>query len=210
MKVYALHPVIHIPEPPSENFIRNSYLSTIYRALTGQAQFFGKEEFLKFGGELHKRDLQPHLEKELLTPAQELRLTAMLRALAEDPHWQNVKRGANLEITDYVTLFGVRIRGTIDVDQQRLKHGEDLKSTSCTSEKQFIESSRKYGYFRQAWVYSKMRGYKTFGFTGIEKSNTNPRIFRLVVQDYPHYYQEGQEQARLLIESFSTIYKANP
>ena len=210
MKVYARHPIIFIPEPPSEEFIRNSYLSTIYRALTGQAQFMGKEEYLKFGGELHKRDLQPHLEKEILTEAQELMLEAMLDKLRSDAQWQNVKRGANLEIVDFVEIAGVRIRGTIDVDQFRVKHGDDLKSTSCTSEKQFLEASRKYGYFRQAWVYTQMKGYKSFGFTGIQKKEKDPKIFRFTVQDFKEYYQEGEEQARMLLEAFSTLYKLNP
>jgi hypothetical protein len=207
MKVHRRDPVIFIPEPPSEEFIRNSYLSTIYRALTGQAQFLGDEKFLKFGNELHKRDLQPHLEKDILTEEQEAMLYSMLTTLAADPQWQNVKKGANLEITEFIEIDGVWIRGTIDVDQFRVKHGEDLKSTSCTSEKQFIESSRKYGYFRQGWIYSQMKKYKSFGFTGIQKALKNPKIFRFAVQDFPHYLQEGEEQARLLIESFRLLYK---
>lgn len=205
MKARAYHPIIDLPEPPSEDFIRNSYLSTVYRAITGQAQFLGKEDFLKFGNELHKRDLQPHLAKDILTEKQEAMLKSMLQRLADDAQWQNVKRGANLEIVDFVTLYGVRIRGTIDVDQFRVKHGEELKSTSCTSEKQFIEASRKYGYFRQGHVYTKMKNYRSFGFTGIEKREKNPRIFRFVCQDFPHYMQEGEEQARMLIESFDVI-----
>jgi hypothetical protein len=209
MKVHRRDPVIFIPEPPSDEFIRNSYLSTIYRALTGQAQFLGDEKFLKFGNELHKRDLQPYLEQDILTDEQELMLKAMLAALKQDAQWQNVKRGANLEVTEFVELYGVRIRGTIDVDQSRLKHGEDLKSTSCANENAFLESSRKYGYFRQAWIYMQMKKYRSFGFTGVQKSVAYPKIFRFNVQDFPHYLQEGEEQARLLIESFSVIYRTN-
>lgn len=45
----------------------------------------------------------------------------------------------------------------------------DLKTTRCTSAKAFIESAKKYGYFRQGKTYMLGLGLKEYWIIGIQK-----------------------------------------
>jgi hypothetical protein len=205
MKAYAYNPPILIPD--YEGRMRNSYLSTVGRALKGQAQFWSAQKFLGFGVEMHKRILQPSEERKQMSAEQEEMLEAMCNAAAEYRPLQ--KRLALTpefmrECLKWTRIDGLLISGQLDLPIYQWNHLDDLKSTVCKSEKEFIEASRKYDYFRQAWVYQNL-ALNLAALQELRKRKRIPKIYEFIANDFPHYMQEGEEQARLLIDSYKVL-----
>lgn len=193
--------------PPPEfahfDYISNSYLSELWRVLDGKGGFFGNQRFLKFGHELHKRDLKPKEKIEKLTADEEKLLKKMLARLAAETWYVKLKKMSKLEqiSVEPIKVYGRTQMVKVILDIQNKKKGTDLKSTSCTSEKQFIQSAISYKYFKQSWLYSEAKQLDEFEFVGIGKKEVNGKLplFRLPVNDFPDLMKEGMEQGKELI-----------
>jgi hypothetical protein len=198
-------PIIQLPH--LEDRMRNSYLSNVARMLKGKPAFMGFQKYYALGSEMHKRILQPSEERTLFEPEDELKLAAMCQAAAEDAALQKLMHLTpehKREVLKWTVIDGLMISGQLDLPVYQFLHVEDLKSTVAKSEKEFLEASRKYDYFRQAWIYKKF-GFKTCSFTGIQKVTRDAKVYKLPADDYPHLLQEGEEQARLLIDTIKVL-----
>lgn len=168
----------------------------IWKELTGRQQFFGNEDFLKFGNELHKRFLTPEVKKFRLERAQETLLKAMLKRLSEETRLVQFMRGAELEkrSVEPIQVYGQTQMVKVILDIRKKHHAKDLKSTSATSEAEVLKSARMYGYFRQAFLYSEAKKIRDFDFEFISKKNNHP-MFLLPVNDFPDDKKQGREES---------------
>ena len=93
----------------------------------------------------------------------------------------------------------------IDIQANKLSLNGDIKTTSATTERDFLKSARKYGYFRQAYVYQKITGYEEFVFFVVSKKPPY-EVFILDVLGYPEDMAYAQEETKFLLE----LYKKYP
>lgn len=186
--------------------VSNSYLSELKKGLCGLPIWWGDESHLKFGIELHHRDLQPHLDFTLLSAEEEKMLWVMCKALDNCTAWQKRKKASEKEQMFIQPVHGTPVKVILDLwDRKGHEEGDDLKSTSAKSEAEFLRSARKYDYFRQAWLYMQACKLKRFTLWGVQKTLIDPKIFPLPVLDYKHDLEEGKEQAIMLIEAHNTL-----
>jgi hypothetical protein len=195
--------------PPAKfrdvEYISNSYLSMLKRELLGEPQFFGDESFLKFGNELHKRLLKPKEKKDILDKEKEELLASMLESLYQYKPLMKMMKGARLEQIDVKPVHGQMVKVILDIEKGT--RGTDLKSTSCTSQAAFETAARRYGYFKQGFLYMGARKLKDFDLVGISKKKKNGvhPIFPLDMRDFPVLLKEGAEEAKMLIDSHKSL-----
>jgi hypothetical protein len=190
-----------------KDYVSNSYLSSIKSAMHDGRQLTGKERFLLFGNELHKRVLEPKRKKIKLFPEEEEMMKAMVDAAKSHSVISKKLKSHHHEIEfDRAIVKGLPEVKVI-LDLFTIEDGDDLKTTVTASPDAFLKASYNYDYFRQGWLYMKTCNLKTFTFWGIEKKKNNPKIFELPVMDYKHHLEEGKEQAILLMETHSTFKK---
>jgi hypothetical protein len=189
--------VIQVIEQWKEPYIRNSYLSAIKRALEGEPQWTGGEAFNKFGIELHKRYLQPDEPVVYMSDLEEKLMGEMLKKLRTDLRLRKIWHNCEREQDKFKVIDGVNCRITGDMLQMG-QHGEDIKTTSCKSFREFELASKRYGYFRQAAFYMEVCDLKTFTFSGVKK-HSPCSIYPLNVLDYPAWLKEGKEQFHYLL-----------
>ena len=193
-----------------KEYISNSYLSVLERELYGKPQLSFNNRALVFGGELHKRLLKPKEKKHKLSIEEEALLIRMMDSLKSDKKLTQQMRGAILERVMIQEVAGQRVKVILDIEKR--KKSQDIKTTSCTSENQFLTKCREYHYFTQAWLYTEARKLKQFEFVAISKKKACP-IFRVLAQDYPILLQEGEDRGRRLIEVYQTlrrVYRLDP
>lgn len=185
-------------------YVSNSYLSFLERALNGSPQFFGNEGFLLFGHEFHKRELKPKEKIKRLTKEEEKQLKGMLESLHNYTPWMKFKKGAVLEKVHVAPVFGQAFK--VILDSEKNSRSKDLKTTSCTTESSFIKAAFKYNYPSQAWCYSKARKLKQFDIVGICKHEPHP-VFEFVANDYPYEMQRGEDRIKSLISTYRSLRK---
>ena len=152
--------------------ISNSRLSALSRQLSGEPDFFCKQETLDFGNQLHESLFEPeyyslqnysgsniHKIKEMHNSMNKNAAYSLLRydafAKLEQVHLWNEKR------------YGLQCKGKIDLWVRKIIG--DAKSTLCTSLEDFKASIFEYGYDRQAAFYLDGTGAEKFIFFGICK-----------------------------------------
>lgn len=184
----------------NDEYISNSYLTMILKELSSKQQFFGNEQFLKFGNELHKRFLTPRIKRYFFDKTTEKLLKNMLNRLNSEKRLLTFMRGAKIEQRSVkpIQIYGQLQKVKVILDIQKGNKAKDLKSTSCLNEKSFLKAAVEYGYFRQAWLYSEAMKIRDFDFEGISKKNKHP-LFLLPVNDFKIEKQQGMEEAKELI-----------
>jgi hypothetical protein len=149
------------------------------------------QHYLTFGTEIHSRFLEGKaIEK--LNPDQEKLLTRLTEKLNGDKMVQSLMRGAEFEVEFKKPVNGLTLYGFIDI--LRPKEAADLKTTSLTSKKAFIESMD----FLQPAIYLEVSGRADFYYIGVSK--VNAEIFTFNVNSYPARMKDARAELKKLIK----------
>jgi hypothetical protein len=181
--------------PGDKDHISSSGLAEIKRVLISGQPFLGDEKYLIFGSEVHRRFLERKHNKLLLTFEEETAIKGMLTSLSRHKTVRQLMTGSIFEQTKIGLLEGVRFKMIGDIINTRKSFGADLKTTSCKTEKQFVDAAiNKYEYLRQSWCYKQVEQLKEFYFIGIQKQEPY-QVFILNVNNY------AKEEARTIAET---------
>lgn len=195
--------------PPVElqdiDYISCSYLSTLHRALAGNGYFFGNAHYLEFGRELHKRYLEPHLPITRMSDVDEINLSRMLEILYADSEMQTFYERSVREQCIVAPIYGQEVKVKLDMEKtlwgkRKIK---DIKTTSARTYQEFMASTFKFKYWKQAAIYMAVGEADEFEF--VAPSKKNDMLFKLNVTDYPQYLKLGRMQARHLIEIHKSL-----
>jgi len=182
-----------------KDYISNSWLSTIKRELLGQPAFKGGEKFLEFGKELHRRFLEPDTNPELSLDwddEDEHKVNQMVARLWEVPLMKEAWKRSEKEIEYWRKLYGITCMGILDMKYGKI--GIDLKTTWNKTRVSFVKSAKRYDYFRQAQLYTKLANLDSFIFVAICKDPPHD-VFELHCNDHPVEMEQGQEELEFLI-----------
>ncbi len=143
-----------------------------------------------FGTEFHSRWLENKIIKRLSRDEERI-LKGMLEALRANPVACKLLKGSKVEQKFHQELFGVSVLGYIDILNAWIA---DLKSTSITSRKKFIESMN----FLQAALYLLVTGKKDFYYIGVlKKAPYTVMIFNAA--DYPARLKAAKVELKQLL-----------
>ncbi len=92
--------------------------------------------------------------------------------------------------------FFLTMRSKLDFDLSHTNLICDLKSTSATSQSQFLNSVHKFDYDRQAVVYMSLARVSRFAILGVSK--INQKIFKIFVEKDSELYESGMEKFKSL------------
>lgn len=208
--------------PDVNTGINNSGLARIKRILSGGAPFLGGERYLQFGTEYHYRCLERKVGKWL--PSNSLEKDAMVgmqqSLLSCKLFTSNYPGSIREKRVIHPKAFGIhRMHGTIDLKKIKGKQriGIDLKTTSATTEAEFIKKAFELGYPRQGCVYEELEALTEFYFIGVSKNFEveDDGITPVLVKGkkvYPHWVMDlnnysnekiaATEEACFLLEFF--------
>ena len=177
----------------------NSAIEVIKKELLGQPQFVGGEAFLTFGNAVHAM----HLEKsksynKKLSEADKTAAMACVDSLGKHPVVKKLMQEAICEKKMYTVLNGVEFAYILDIHQPKRSTGSDIKTTTCKSLIEFIDSAKKYGYFRQGKLYKIAARLKHFYFVAIQKEPPY-NVYILDVSEYPEEELYAERELEFLI-----------
>ena len=92
--------------------------------------------------------------------------------------------------------FKMKVRAKWDFFAPKIDLSGDLKSTACTTQKQFEESIFHFNYDRQAAFYMDIENKSNFMFIGISK--VNYKIFKVPVKRGGMIYNSGKDKYKEL------------
>lgn len=186
--------------------VSNSDLGEIEKYWMPQRQVYDLEQAYKFGNLIDAMITEPHrvnyftytvgdtsyCREDFETAKQ------MKRSFDADPLCQRVLKAAScqtvmirdmeIECGDFVFTLPVRCKW--DLWMPALGWGADIKSTVCTSQKQFVEACRYFQYDRQRAWYMDIAGSQQDMLIGISKANYN--IFKLPITRGDDFYNSGK------------------
>lgn len=152
--------------------ISNSDLTELHNNIFGIIRPKPVKAFA-FGSLIHSLILEPETEPEVPTGVWIDWLVAerISEIAASDEHLQKLLRWGKKE---QVILWdcadtGLLLKSKLDLVLRRKSLVVDLKSTSCATFEQFMESAVKYDYDRQAAFYLDSVGCSKFGFSIVQK-----------------------------------------
>lgn len=112
------------------------------------------------------------------------------KSLSAQCEMQKVSIKENWPITYEGFLFALDVRCKWDFFAPNIDLSGDLKTTACTTQKQFEESILHYNYDRQAAWYMDIENKSNFIFIGISK--VNYKIFKVPLKRGGNLYKSGK------------------
>lgn len=103
---------------------------------------------------------------------------------------QVFKKDVTIQIGSY--SFALKMRCKYDLYAPSLGYGGDIKSTACTSQKQFEESVDFLQYDRSRYVYMLLSGAKRDLIIGISKANH--KLFKVFIKEGDPVWLAGKEK----------------
>jgi hypothetical protein len=189
---------------PLRSPTRHSDLSRVKESLiNGKIFAVGYQAYNNFGSALHYRFLLGKRGKFKLTPMEEKQIQGMLRSLNAHPIVKRLMAECTVrEKRRSVILFGVRMRYTPDAHGLRRPIKIlDAKTTACNTLKDFEESAKQYGYFRQGDTYSLALKASEFWDIGISKSPPY-KVFPVLIQNDKEFMRYVREELKFLLYIF--------
>ena len=181
----------------------NSRLGQVKRALLGYCDEAKKSNALTFGIAFHESILEADKfkpETYALTPGQINMIRGMQNAVFAVPDLANaIKIGQHEKIylwRDPVTKQPCKLRLDTDLQSDTVL---DFKTTSASSQKEFMDHFIKFEYDRQAAMYLKGTKAKSFLLVGVQKRVRNPQIFLYEINSRSHIAQRGAKKFRFII-----------
>lgn len=179
------------PDPSANT--SNSSMGATKNLLLGNRQFVGNESYLVFGSVLHEQlqfiEGHPYHVSEkvyLLSHDEVGNLIGILNNAQKNSIVKKIIANTTREQKVYHEIEGVRVAMLLDLENPKLKMGADWKSTSCSTEQDFIKKAIAYDYIRQAVLYMWARGLKKFYFIGLQKCAP----FNIYIMDVGRYTEE--------------------
>lgn len=114
------------------------------------------------------------------------------KSLASQCAMQKVSIKPDFNINCGGIQFQLPVRAKWDFFSERIDLCADLKSTKCTSQKQFEASIHHFNYDRQAAFYMDIENKSNFMFIGISKVNL--KIFKVPVKKGSPLYNSGKQK----------------
>lgn len=123
------------------------------------------------------------------------------KSLAAQCEMQKVTIKKNFPIEYGSFSFALDMRCKWDFFAPKIDLSSDLKTTACTSQKQFEESIKHYSYDRQAALYMDLENKSNFIFIGISKVAPH-KIFKVPVKRGGEIYNSGKAKYQELAFRF--------
>lgn len=126
---------------------------------------------------------------------------AMKQAFYNDPfcksfaaqcEMQKVSVKKDFQMSVKGVKFSLDVRAKWDFFAPKIDLSGDLKSTACTTQKQFEQSILHFNYDRQAAFYMDIENKSNFMFIGISK--VNYKIFKVPVKRGSEIYNSGKDK----------------
>lgn len=115
----------------------------------------------------------------------------------------SVKQNWSIRYCDYIVRLDVRAKW--DFYCNHIDFGADLKSTACTTLKQFTQSICHFNYDRQAAWYMDIEGKNNFMFIGVSKSAPH-KIFKVPVKRDDELYKSGRAKYEELAFKYACLF----
>lgn len=147
---------------------------------------------------VHERKLEEKYG-QTLSKEDETDVTGMHNALNQCLELDALMFRAEVEVFCNGLVHGHMMHGTLDIRNSYLKKIGDIKTTSTETMKEFEKSARKYGYFRQAFVYCAMTGIDTFIFIGVRK-RAPYTVFTMDTSEYKEDMRYAGEEVKFLLK----------
>lgn len=192
---------------PSKKMTRHSSLSVVKKSLfQGKVYKEGYRRYNNFGSATHQLYLLGKPGKWKLTPLEKRMRDGMIKKLRSHPIAQKVLESCPVrEKRRKTRLFGVPFHFTPD-GHGKVK-GLDLKTTACTTQKDFELSAKQYGYFRQGDTYDlglrslKAAALEEYWILGTCKKFPHP-VFPILIQSHPKQMAYVRQEFLLLLYIF--------
>lgn len=189
---------------PLKVMTRHSSLSVVKQSLlNGRVYFQGYKSYNNFGSAVHHLFLLLKPGNWKLTRLEKRVRDGMIMALNAHPIVKKVMSQCNVrEKKGKTRLFGIPFHFTPDGHGKFI--GMDLKTTACTTLKDFIESAKKYGYFRQGDTYGeamrvlKRAFLKEYWIFGVSKKFPHT-VFPVLIQNHKEQMIYSRQELLLLL-----------
>jgi hypothetical protein len=204
--------------------VSNSDLSALWKYLHPDFNDYDPTEAFRFGNlvdamiteksklDYYKRTVSDYEDEpfamELWHKAEEMK-----KACLRDPFCKQLIDMAEFQkiFIDDVHLraglipFTLRMRCKFDLWMPVLKWGGDIKSTTCTTQKQFEEACRYFDYERQRTVYMLLAKSERDVLIGISKENF--KIFKVTITRDSDFFKSGLEKLTDLGFKYWTLFE---
>lgn len=136
-----------------------------------------------------------------------LQVKGMIESILSKPKSKELLSDAVYEQISLAKIAGIPVKSKGDIVKTDGEWIIDIKTSSDIRLEAFKESCEKYGYYRQAGMYTKMFKAQRFAFLVVEKKAPYRVAFYEVSQDK---LNEGWEEACQLIEQFKYFFSEDP
>lgn len=143
----------------------------------------------------------------ILEDVQFNQVKGMIKSILSKPKAQDMLSNAVYEQISLARINGVAVKSKGDIVKTDGEWIIDIKTSSDIKIESFKQSCEKYGYYRQAGMYSKMFKAKRFGFLVVEKKAPYRCAFYEVS---PERLEQGWEEAVSLIEEYKYYFTNDP
>lgn len=155
-------------------------------------------DYFTTGSAVHDRKLEGKYDR-ILTPEQVIDVEGMCGSLNRCIELDRLLHGAQTEVFVRGKVYGHTMHGTLDILNPPIATIGDIKTTSTKTFQEFVKSARKYGYFRQAFVYCTLTDIKRFVFIGVRK--TSPwDVFTLDTSLFKEDMKYAAQEVKFLLE----------
>lgn len=192
--------------------VSNSGLGAFLSKVTDSQGMNAKPETLRFGQLMHlglyEYDEFKQSPEALSEPTKSFRqCLRMIEAGRKTPVLSGFLKNPNTvyEVPYYAIINGVPVKVKPDAFIQTTRFGHDAKSTATTKLDDFIESFKKYGYWRQAALYTLATLGKNWYFTGISKTEPH-KTFIVDCSKFKAEMKQGRIEAIELLRMYSELH----
>lgn len=129
----------------------------------------------------------------------------LCKLMADNSEFQKISIDKNFKITFEGTTIHLPVRCKWDLfSKPKLGMSGDIKSTTATTEKQFITACDYFQYFRQRSFYMDIEGCDKDLLIGISKVNCE--VFKVPIVRGGEYYNRGKQQYSELAVSYWSMF----
>jgi hypothetical protein len=137
----------------------------------------------------------------------------MKKGLSKDKFWGQIKPLCSYQriFREQLTFeynsftFSLRMRCKYDFFMNAMEWGGDLKSTACTSQKQFVEACYHFSYPRSRALYMLLSGAKKDIIIGVSKKNF--QVFKVPIVYGDKIFNDGMQELKELAFQWFYLYE---
>lgn len=202
--------------------VSNSDLGMLAAYFMNKEQLYDIEQAYRFGNLIDAMITEPHrcdhmryrVDGEQFTAQEWQTARLMLEAFRKDAFCSLLlKQSQGQKVFDRILQFdysGVQFeiaaRCKFDLWMPDLGYGADIKSTTCTTQKQFEDSIRFFHYHRQGAWYMDISGARKHLFIGISKKYPY-KIFKVPITTDSLLYENGKAECSELAFKYWCLFE---